>query len=268
LLLPRLPLRIKNSENKESAMKQSRGPGRIFQAFMLLIIILFTAQGAYASYDDALRLFTEKKYKESLKELADILVVEDDLKPDSPNYRIRFLAAHNHWKLGNFTPATSHFKRCMVIKKDKVDPYIDLSLMLLETGKTGSAERIARKGLGIKKDAMLYFVLGKSSIMIRNYWRAKQLLEKANSIDPEIFIFYHYLGITLLKLKKYSQANTAFSAASAIRDDVPETLNNLALTYEFMGKKKEALKYYRQALELNSKNETILKNIKRLEKHK
>jgi tetratricopeptide (TPR) repeat protein len=249
-------------------MKQSKGWSRIFQALTLLIIILFTSKGVYASYDDALALFSEKKYSESLKKLADILVVEDDMKPDSPNYRIRFLAAHNHWKLGNFEPATVHFRRCMDIKKERVDPYIDLSLMLLETGKTGSAIRIARKGLGIKKDAMLYFVLGRSSMKVRNYWRAKQFFEKANSIDPEIFISYHYLGIALIKLKKHSQANTAFSAASAIREDVPQTLNNLALTYELMGKKKEAMKYYRQALELDSKSETIRKSIKRLEKEK
>lgn len=249
-------------------MKQSRGADRFFQVFIPLIIIFVTVQGAYASYDDALRLFNEKKYSESLKKLADILVIEDDMKPGAPNYQIRFLAAHNHWKLGNYEPATLHFKRCMDIKKDKADPYIDLSLMLLETGKTGYAERIARKGLGIKKDAMLYFVLGRASIKVGNYWRAKQFFEKANSINPEIFISYHYLGIALIKLKKYSQANTAFSVASAIREDVPETLNNLALTYELMGKNKEALKYYKQAFDLNGKSERIHENIKRLKKEK
>ncbi len=249
-------------------MKRDTGQGRFFQTSALLLIFLFTVKGAYASYDDALRLFNEKKYSESLKECANLLVVEDDMKTGSPNYKIRFLAAHNHWKLGNVESAISHFRRCMEIEKTRVDPYIDLSLMLLENGQTGHAERIARKGLGIKKDAMLYFILGRSSIMIRNYWRAKQFFEMANSLDPENFISYHYLGIALLKLKKYSQANTAFSAASAIREDVPETLNNLALTYELMGKKKKALKYYREALELNSKNEIILKNIERLEKEK
>lgn len=249
-------------------MKNNKGPGRGFQSLVLLIVLLFAAEGAYASYDDALKLYSEKKYGESLKKLAEILVTDDDLKPGSPNYRIRFLAAHNHWKLGNFDSATIHFKRCMTIDKEKVDPYIDLSLMLLEEGKPGYSEMIARNGLLIKKDPMLYFVLGRISVEVKNYWRAKQLFEKANSINPEIFISYYYLGIALINLKKYSQANTAFSVANAIQKDLPETLNNLALTYELMGKKKEALKYYKRAREGSGKNETILSNIKRLEKDK
>ncbi len=249
-------------------MKNNKGSGRGFKSFILLIVLLCTSEGVYASYDDALKLYSEKKYGESLKKLAEILVTEDDLKPGSPNYRIRFLAAHNHWKMGNFDSATIHFKRCMAIDKEKVDPYIDLSLMLLEEGKPGYSGMIARNGLRVKRDPMLYFVLGRISVEVKNYWGAKQFFEKANSINPEIFISYYYLGIALIKLKKYSQANTAFSVANAIEKDLPETLNNLALTYELMGKKKKALEYYRRALEGKGKNETILNNIKRLEKEK
>ncbi|TFH40492.1 MAG: hypothetical protein E4G96_07400, partial [Chrysiogenales bacterium] len=55
----------------------------------------------FASYEDALKLYEAERYQESLKLVADQLVTDDDFKPNSSNYNLRFLAAHNHWKLGN-----------------------------------------------------------------------------------------------------------------------------------------------------------------------
>ena len=128
---------------------------------ILLLIIAFPIITIGATYEDALELFKKKQYKDSLKVLAENLVVADDLVPNSSNYNLRFLAAHNHWKLGNTNSVVTHFKRCMDIKKDTVEPYIDLALFMIEIKRYNEAERIVVKGLSIKKEAMLYYVLVK-----------------------------------------------------------------------------------------------------------
>ena len=77
---------------------------------VLLLMVTFINSNAFAVYDQALALFQENKFQESLNILGQDLIVADDFKPGSPNYKIRFLAAHNHWKLGNEESDSAHFR--------------------------------------------------------------------------------------------------------------------------------------------------------------
>jgi len=227
-------------------------------------LILFSGTALYASYKEALQLFEKKEYRSSLNMIADELVIADDFKPESPNYELRFLAAHNHWKLGSTSSAISHFSRCIEIKKADIAAYIDLSLLQLELKKYADADNTARRGLQIQKSSMLYYILGVASMRRGNYWRAKEMLEKANSIDPDLYYSYNALGITLMKLKKYSEANTAFSAANAIKPKSAEIINNLGMSYEKLGKNKEAYEWYQKAASLSTQNSTVTANLDRV----
>ena len=228
-----------------------------------LILFNFFTLNLFAEYKEALKLFQENKYQDSLKILGEDLVVDNDLTPDSPNYKIRFLAAHNHWKLGNTKSAVAHFQKCMNIKKDTIDPYIDLSFYHLESNRFRDAAIIARRGLKIKNSAELYYILGSISLQQKNYWKAKQFFEQANSISQESYYCYNSLGITLMKLKNFSDANTAFTVANALNPQSSKIINNLGMSLEMTGKNKEALTYYEKAEEIDSENETIKSNIDR-----
>jgi tetratricopeptide (TPR) repeat protein len=221
---------------------------------------------AYSSYEDALKLYQAKDFKKSLKMLADELVTADDFKQGSKNYEIRYLAAHNHWKLGNNQSVIDHMKRCIEIRKNSIEPYIDLSLFFIEIKRLGDAEKTAENGLKISKSAMLYYVIGKCALLKKDYWRAKGLFEKANSLDPELYMSYNDLGITLMNIHKYSEANAAFSVALATKTRSPEILNNIGLSLEKLGKKAEAAEYYKKALSLDLNNSTIAKNLERIKK--
>jgi len=228
------------------------------------VILLLLGTSLYASYDDAVKLFEAKKYSESLKMLGDELVTADDFKADSPNYKIRFLAAHNHWKLGNGESVVLHLKRCMEIKKNSADPYIDLSLYLLETKRYADATAWAEKGLSLGDNAMLYYILGRASREKGNLARAKELLEKCNSLNPELYFSYNELGLTLMKMGRYGEANTAFSVAGALKPDSAQICNNLALSFERIGKGKEALESITKANELDKANTVISANLSRI----
>ena len=231
---------------------------------VLIATILLSAHALLASYQEALKLFEQKDYKGSLKMIADELVTSDDTRPGSPNYNLRYLAAHNHWKLGNSKSAMDHFTRCIAIKKDAVDPYIDLALLQIELKKYGDAEASARRGLEVKQSPLLFYILGIISLKRENFWKAKEMFEKANSLHPELYYSYNALGITLMRLKKYSEANTAFSAAYAIRPKSIEIINNLGMSYEKLGKNKEAYDYYKKAVALDEKNSVVASNLDRI----
>lgn len=232
---------------------------------LVVLALFFFAGNAFASYDQALTLYIEKKYQESLTMVADDLVVADDFKENSPNYKLRYLAAHNHWKLGNDKSAVAHFRKCMEIRKDAIEPYIDCCILLLEKNRYGDAQSIAEDGLKIKEDAMLYWILGRVAMIKENYWKAKELFEKANSIDPELYVSYNDLGIVLMKLNKAGDANAAFSVALAIYPDSAEANYNNSCSLIALGKKTEALAYAKRAVELAPQNEKMKLLVQKLE---
>jgi len=236
--------------------------------FFFSLIFTMLSSNVFAAYDQALALFQEKKYQESLNILGQDLIVADDFKPGSQNYKIRFLAAHNHWKLGNTDSASLHFRKCMAIDKTKIDPYIDLAMLLSEKGRIGDAYSVAEDGLNIKEDPMLFWILGRISYQKKNYTRAKELLEIANSKDPEFYFSYNDLGIVLMKLGKFGDANTAFSVALAINPNSAEINTNIAQSLIMMGKANDAEGYAKKALELVPDNEMIKNLIKKIEENK
>ncbi len=229
-----------------------------------LILIIAMSSAAFASYDEAVKLFQEKKYQESLKILAAELVVSDDFKEGAPNYKLRYLAAHNHWKLGNERSVIAHFKRCMEINKTSVNPYVDLALYLMEQKRYKDVYAIVKDGMKIKSDAMFYWILGRSYLDQGVFWKAKTFLEKANSINPEFFVSYNDLGVVLMKLKKYGDANAAFSVALAINPDSSEVNNNMALSLYMMNKIDEAKKFSKRASEINPESLEIKEVLKKI----
>lgn len=231
---------------------------------LVTFLILLLSTALYASYDEALKLYETQKYTESLKILAGELVTADDFKADSPNYKIRYLAAHNHWKLGNGESVILHFKRCMEIKKDSADPYIDLSLFLLDGKRYAEAITWAQKGLSLGDNAMLYYVLGRANREKGNLVRAKELLEKCNTLNPELYFSYNELGLTLMRMGRYGEANTAFSVAAALRPDIASVANNLALSFEKLGKGKDAMESIARANALDGGNPVISANYNRI----
>ncbi|HOP63542.1 MAG TPA: tetratricopeptide repeat protein [Spirochaetota bacterium] len=232
---------------------------------VFVFLIIFLGSSAFAAYEQALSLYQDNKFQESLSVCAEDLVIADDFRAGSPNYKIRYLAAHNHWKLGNTESAMIHFRKCMAIDKTTVDPYIDLAMLFMEKRKFGDAGSVIEDGLKIKEDAMLFWLLGRIAIEKKIYQRAKLYFEKANAIDPELYVSYNDLGITLMKLGKIGDANTAFSVAYAIKPDSPEIISNLAYCLYKMGKDKEALNYAKKAQELDSSNETIKSLVNKIE---
>jgi len=233
--------------------------------FISVFLLIYLSPFAFAEYDKALELFNEKQYKESLSILAQDLIVADDYRAGSPNYKIRFLAAHNHWKLGNIDSASLHFRRCMAIDKGNIDPYIDIAIMYVERGRLNDAISVIEDGLKTKEDPMLLWILGRAYYKKGNFLRAKELLEKANSMDPEFYFSYNDLGIVLMKLKKFGDANAAFTVALAIQPDSAEINYNIAQSLLMMGKNNEALNYAKRALELDSNSESIKNLHKKIE---
>ena len=87
-------------------------------------------------------------------------------------------------------------------------------------------------------------------------------------MDPEFYFSYNDLGLVLMKLGKFGDANTAFSVALAICPESSEINSNIAQSFIMMGKNNDAESYARKALELSPENEMIKNLVKKIEENK
>jgi tetratricopeptide (TPR) repeat protein len=193
------------------------------------IMVLTSVMAVHAAYNDHLELFKQGKYQESLSGIAAELKVADDFVPGSPNYQLRYLAAHNHWKMGNHKNAIAHLTRCAEIDTKKIDPYIDMALVSIDAGNMEEANRYCRLALTIQPEsAIAYYVLGLVRLRYKNFWGAKEFFEKSIGINSDMYMSYNGLGQAFMGLGRFGEANTAFSTANALRPNSFEILNNLA----------------------------------------
>lgn len=234
-----------------------------FSKIFLTLSILFFSFTIFADYNKALKLYDEGKYKDSLTELASLLDIERDMEEGAPNYDIRFLAGHCHWKLKSYDNALIHLRRCSDMKPNATEPYIDIALILIDTKNYRDSASYAQKALKIdSKNAMAYFILGQIKLKQKSYWAAKEYFEKSTEFNTDLYASWNGLGLTLMSLKKYMEANTAFATASALNPDSAEIYSNLAVSYMKTGNKQEALMYINKALQIDPENNQIKANQK------
>jgi tetratricopeptide (TPR) repeat protein len=233
------------------------------------VLFCLISAPVFADYNQSLDLFKQGKYQDSLKAAADALDVAKDADPASQNYQIRFIAAHNHRKLGNIASAMIHLQKCADIRPASVDPIIDLAFLMIDAGRYKESSVYAQKVISMDgKNALGYYLLGLSLYKQGAFWGAKEYLEKAISFDPEMYMAWNTQGLVFMGLKKYADANTAFSAALAMNPDTAEIVNNLSISYAKMGNAAEAQKAADKALTLAPNNEQIKKNQETISKMK
>ncbi len=225
-----------------------------------MLVVVFSTGMLFGEYKEALKLYEEDKYQESLDKIAESLVVSEDFDPESQNYRLRYLAGHNHWKLGNVDSAVIHLKRCAEIRKDTADPYIDLGFLMIDNNRYRPAAVFAREAIKREETALGYYVLGLAYSGMKSYWKSKEYLEKANSLNTEMYLSYNELGNVLMKLKRYTEAQTAYATAHALHPGSAKVLNNLAVCNEQLGNSEKARQYIKQAHEIDGSNRVIAEN--------
>jgi tetratricopeptide (TPR) repeat protein len=85
-------------------------------------------------------------------------------------------------------------------------------------------------------------------------------------LDPNFSKAYINLGGMYGKLKKYDEALSAFDKALKIEKDNPKIYYNMAIAYEALGKKKNALRSIKQAEKicLKNKDKEFLEKVRKL----
>ena len=108
-----------------------------------------------------------------------------------------------------------------------------------------------------------YHFKGKQLARSKQYEAAADAFQRSVNSDPEFARGYIELGSTLITLKKYDQAETAFKKAASIEDDSCASCG-LGMVYRRLGKNDEAEVALKHAIQLDPKDSCAYDQLGRL----
>ena len=131
--------------------------------------------------------------------------------------------------------------------------------------------QLERSGTAQSRQAADLYELGSVQLRKRLYPQAAATLKQAlkrlgDEPDEARALIQNALGFALAAQKDYEGASKHYKLALKAKPDYPVALNNLAFAQDKLLNIEEALKLYRQTLELEPTNTTAQKAVKKLEK--
>lgn len=150
------------------------------------------------------------------------------------------------------------------------EPYQRLLRIYTAEGKHKEKLRIALKMIqNIEGSANLYIIVGDENKYLGDYAKALISYQFALRMQASDSSIYNRIGLTLLKLSNFNQAEASFKAALFFATDESGATkgiyyNNLAVAYEAMKDLPTAYKYFQIALKNYPSYETAADNLTRV----
>lgn len=189
-------------------------------------------------YKKALLAYKERDYEKSLDYIRHVI------KSDMENYNLRYLASHDHWRLGNFEPAVIHMKKCIEIDATNLNPYIDLALLYIKNDKIEAAQVWLRKGINVAEKnkkpvpAKLYNVLsrtylyeGKPYYALTHAENAKAAFKKNKAGVKDKLEAIMLEARAHLALKNFEKAEIAVLWGLSLKENNPVAMNLAGVIY-------------------------------------
>ncbi|MDH4262116.1 MAG: tetratricopeptide repeat protein [Spirochaetia bacterium] len=189
-------------------------------------------------YKLALSEFDKQAYEESLKYIRHVI------KSDMNHYKLRYLAAHNHWKLGNFDSATTHFQAAIYVKPNSPEAYMDLALLKIQERNYNYAELYIQTALSYMQQAntpipsKLYNIYSRIQLMkgfpeesLKYAQLAKSAFEQTGTGIKDKLEAMTLEARSQLLLENYEKAELAMQWAIAMRNDNVYAYNLLGYIY-------------------------------------
>ncbi len=131
--------------------------------------------------------------------------------------------------------------------------------------------RLEKGGASSSKDASQLYELATVQLRKRLYPQATETLKKAirginNEPDEAKALIENALGFALAAQDKFEPAILHYQKALKAKSDYPVALNNLAFAKQRLLLNDEAISIYKEVINLDSKNKTALKQLRKLER--
>lgn len=180
---------------------------------------------------------------------------------------VPFFSAKLASQLKDVDKAIGILKRINAICK-KYYVYFHLGMCYLRREEYRQALSHFKKALDLKPEKedipIIYLYMGLCYKNLNKYKEAISPLKRAIAHDHRIKEVYNLLGFCYFKLKEYQKSIENFSKAVALDPSSAIDYANIASNLKEMGRVKEAIRFYKHALELDPDIDFAKENLKKL----
>lgn len=169
---------------------------------------------------------------------------------------------------GKTDESTEAYSKAILYSKD-VPTMILVADVLQSQQRYGDSEQLLRNALREDpKNPTALFLLGRALTTRGEFGEAEKILRKSVEISPNSFVSYILLGSLYSRRGDFSDAEKTLN--NALKVITENERKNLARAYENIGdaflktgKKKDAIRVYRQAVALDSETQTLAQKLAR-----
>lgn len=212
------------------------------------------------TYEEAETAYLERNYAEA----AALFTRYTERKTENPWGF--YMLGLSSWKAGDNDAAEFGFERALELDPDHVKSHVNLTRVLLETGRpdyalvqAGEALDIAPEcGDALRLRGVSYHRLGKNEEAIDAYRRAIK-------VDENDAWAMNNLGLLFIEEGRVDEALPALARAVEIREDVAVFFNNLGMALELTGRIRAAEETYAKAMAVDGGHDKAYANFIRVE---
>ena len=242
------------------------------KTFIPLLLILATALQAQElpRYKEAVQLFQQGKYEDSLEAIRSVF---DDYKD---SYDFRMLAASNYLEQGQFDSAISHLRYCMKDHPDRAEPHALLAAVSRRSGQPQKSLAHIRDVIRKYPDSnQIRWEAALAYMALDSVAPARTHVSKILSSEPNHFRALYLDGV--LYLKAGDLENAEFRLRNAARVGTSDKnlqfglLNNLGLTLSLLASRsdgerrseyiKQAREYFEKASQIRPDDAALKRNM-------
>jgi superkiller protein 3 len=170
------------------------------------------------------------------------------------------------WKAGDYQLSEQAFERALELDSNHVKSHLNLSRVLLDTGRPMDALDRINDALAIDPESnAAYRLKGRMFRQVRQNPQAVEAYRRAIQIDDQDAWSMNNLGMIYLQEDMVDKALPPLARAVELRRDVAMFRNNLGMALELSGRYRAAEDVYRTAVDTDPMNEKAAENLARIE---
>ena len=197
--------------------------------------------------------FFEKKSEEAIRLVNDVLKIDKNV---AEAYLIKGMVYHY---LGNYNLASSSYQTAIEVNPEYYDAYISMGMLKEKIGEKNavdyynSAISINPNSLEAHRNKGLFLHFNK------DYKLARESFKSVKNIDPSFEEAFYNIGNTFLGEYNITQNNMLidsafyyFNYAYQMNDNYVQSIHNIGVCYEILGKTDLARSYFKKAVDLDN----------------
>ena len=183
---------------------------------------------------------------------------ETVVKYSSEDATAWFYLANCYNNLGDFISAKNAYIKVIELRKEYVEAYKSLCVVLLKLDMMSYAIEYAAKAQIYAPDDYIYdFVTGTAYMKLKEFDKSITPLENALKKAPDNFGVYNSLGTAYMATNKSEDAINCYKKAIEVFPENPMGYFNLGSAYQILKKYNDSCVYLKKAVELDDEDETF-----------